>query len=600
MESFLHCIVSNAALAGALALVAVGVQRFWRSPQLAHALWFLVLVKLVTPPVFHVALLEGFALSASRRLAHRSSGDAKNLRPSALSEQSLTQTTSPPKLPPGDGEPIHAAGDSPADSAEMTVMSMSRALPGEFAVSILASRLAAGWRGWLCTVWAGGVVLGVAILWRRLGRFRALLAEAVDADAALVEDVRALARRMGLRSCPAIRILDAHVSPFVCARWRSLMMVLPARLLSELDREQQHAVLVHELAHIRRRDHLMRWFEILVRGVFWWNPLAWWASRRLRQAEEECCDAWVVWALPDVRRSYGKALLWTVEFLAERRVVPVVAGTAFGGSHIKRRIETIMHQKPNRRMSWGALIAVFALGASVLPLAAQQRADDAKTALQESVNEPVPTPSVGAAAEPSQPAPEKRNLEARIEQLERLVLELSQTVKRSTAGSNDSVQINRGAPLVSGKIDAARFMFDARTARAPESDEDRQLRETLVALNKQSWDAAGKRDWTVYEKLLADDYCGLYVNSSGSGRPDKASTIAAVKRRRYFDVNIRDVEARRIGKEIAILTYIYGCKVEEAGQLQIYRDHQATSVWTQKDGRWVLSFSQDFVLPGGE
>jgi hypothetical protein len=405
---------------------------------------------------------------------------------------------------------------------------------------------------------------------------------------------------MGLRSCPAIRILDAHVSPFVCARWRSLMMVLPARLLSELDREQQHAVLVHELAHIRRRDHLMRWFEIFVRGIFWWNPLAWWASRRLRQAEEECCDAWVVWALPDVRRSYGKALLWTVEFLAERRVVPVVAGTAFGGSHIKRRIETIMHQKPNRRMSWGALIAVFALGASVLPLAAQQRADEAKTALRESVNEPVPAPSARTAAEPAQPAPEKRNLEARIEQLERLVLELSQTVKRSTAGSNDSVQINRGAPLVSGKIDAAWFMFDARIPRAPESDEDRQLRETLAALNKQSWDAAGKRDWTVYEKLLADDYCGLYVNSSGSGRPDKASTIAAVKRRRYFDVNIRDVETRRIGKDIAIFTYIYGCKVEEAGQLQIYRDHQATSVWTQKDGRWVLSFSQDFVLPGGE
>jgi hypothetical protein len=251
-------------------------------------------------------------------------------------------------------------------------------------------------------------------------------------------------------------------------------------------------------------------------------------------------------------------------------------------------------------MSWGALIAVFALGASVLPLAAQQRADDAKIALQESVNEPAPTPSVGAAAEPAQPAPEKRNLEARIEQLERLVLELSQTVKRSTAGSNDSVQINRGAPLVSSKIDAAWFMFDARIPRAPESEEDRQLRETLVALNKQSWDAAGKGDWTVYEKLLADDYCGLYVNSSGSGRPDKASTIAAVKRRRYFDVNIRDVEARRIGKDIAIFTYIYDCKVEEAGRRQNYRDHQATEVLTQKDGRWVVSFSQDFVLPGGE
>jgi hypothetical protein len=385
------------------------------------------------------------------------------------------------------------------------------------------------------------------------------------------------------------------------------MMVLPARLLSELDREQRHAVLVHELAHIRRRDHLMRWFEILVRGIFWWNPLAWWASRRLRQAEEECCDAWVVWALPDGQRSYGKALLWTVEFLAERRVVPVVAGTAFGGSHIKRRIETIMHQKPNRRMSWGALIAVFALGASVLPLSAQQPAADAKSALQESLGEPAPTQSVKVAAERLGPQADNRDLEARIEQLERLVLELSQTVKRSTSGSNDSGEVSRGEPADSRKI--SRFIFDARIgaaqglqfrSRAPESDEDRQLRETLVALTRQTWDAAGKGDWTVYEKLLADDYCGLYVNSSGSGRPDKASTIAAVKRRRYFDVNIRDVEVRRIGKDIAILTYVYDCRVEEGRQRQNYRDHQATGVWTQRDGRWVISFSQDFVLPGGE
>ena len=36
-------------------------------------------------------------------------------------------------------------------------------------------------------------------------------------------------------------------------------MLLPARLLSELCREERHAVLVHELAHIRRRDHLTRW-----------------------------------------------------------------------------------------------------------------------------------------------------------------------------------------------------------------------------------------------------------------------------------------------------------------------------------------------------
>ena len=90
------------------------------------------------------------------------------------------------------------------------------------------------------------------------------------------------------------------------------------------------------------------------------------------------------------------------------------------------------------------------------------------------------------------------------------------------------------------------------------------------------------------------------MTSSGSAGEYKATNVAAVKRRRYFDVHIRDEVAKRIGNGTVILTYIFSCKVEEAGRVQTYRDHQATRVWTQKDGSWVLSFSQDFILPGGE
>ena len=70
--------------------------------------------------------------------------------------------------------------------------------------------------------------------------------------------------------------------------------------------------------------------------------------------------------------------------------------------------------------------------------------------------------------------------------------------------------------------------------RTPETEEDRQLKEILIALDKKHWDAAGKGDWAVYEKLLDDDYFGFYVNSSGFARANKATSVAAVKRRRYF------------------------------------------------------------------
>jgi len=609
MDSFLSNIVSNTAFAGALTLVAFGVQRIGRSPQLAHALWLLVLIKLVTPPVFHVALPVRFGLSVSRVADRGSPENMDGSRTSVVAERMLPLITSPPKPARRDGKPILAADLSTGGPAEMTAETMSAAPPGASAVSSLATVRAGRWQVLLCAVWAGGVIVGLAILFRRLGQFHTLLIEAVDGDVTLIHDVRALARRLGMRNCPSIRILDAHVPPLVFAAWRSLIFLIPARLLRGLDREQLHAVLVHELAHIRRCDHLTRWFEIFVRGIFWWHPLAWWASRQLRQAEEECCDAWVVWALPNSRRSYGEALLWTIEFLAERRLFSVVAGTALGGSHVKRRIEMIMNQHLNRRMSWSALIAAIVVSASVLPVAARIGDNEVQGAIQERGNDSVPKPSEEFADGHSQAVPEKRDLEARIEKLERLVQELSKTVKRSAAESNKGGQAKRDVLTDPRPKDAKRVPFGSHwnpghqllaPMRTPETEEDRQLKEIVIALEKKCWDAAGKGDWAVYAKLLDDDFIGFDVTSSGFARSHKATNVAAVKRRRYFDVHIRDEVAKRIGKGIVILTYIYSCKVEEAGHVQTYRDHQATRMWTQRDGNWVLSFSEDFILPGGE
>jgi Domain of unknown function (DUF4440) len=144
------------------------------------------------------------------------------------------------------------------------------------------------------------------------------------------------------------------------------------------------------------------------------------------------------------------------------------------------------------------------------------------------------------------------------------------------------------------------FVFHPSTSRDSENDEEKQLKATLLALENEYWEAAGKGDWKVAEELLADDYFGIYLNSSGIGRADKASSIAAVRRRRYSDGTMRDAHARRISKDTAILTFVYDCKVEESGQGWTYRNHQTTRVWTLRDGRWHLSFSEDFILPGGE
>ncbi len=243
-----------------------------------------------------------------------------------------------------------------------------------------------------------------------------------------------------------------------------------------------------------------------------------------------------MWALPDSRRSYDEALLWTVEFLAERRLFSVVAGTALGGSHVKRRIEMIMNQQLNRRMSWGALIALIVVSASMLPVAARTGDNEVQGAIQERGNDSVPKPSQEFADGHSQAVPEKRDLEARIERLERLVQELSKTVKHSAADSNKQGQIKPDALYDPLWTDAKHVvLFDSQRnpghqflVRTPETEEDRKLKEFVIALEKKCWDAAGKGDWTVYEKLLDDDFIGFDVTSSGFARSHKATNVAAV------------------------------------------------------------------------
>ena len=127
---------------------------------------------------------------------------------------------------------------------------------------------------------------------------------------------------------------------------------------------------------------------------------------------------------------------------------------------------------------------------------------------------------------------------------------------------------------------------------APAPQQADQLTKTLLALDNQLWDAAKSGDWKVYDRLLAKDFVG---HSAVSGRSDKQGTVENVKHRRYTEETIRDVEAREISKDVAILTYVYSCKVSPAagGTVERYQDRRTSLVWAKRDGAWVLVFCQE-------
>src|SRR5262249_2709645 len=178
---------------------------------------------------------------------------------------------------------------------------------------------------------------------------------------------RRLAAQMGLEQCPEVRLLPGPLPPMVWAGIGPARIFFPAKLLGRLDPDACAALLAHELAHVRRRDHWVRWLELVALGLYWWYPLAWFARRQIHVHEEECCDAWVVGELPP--RVYASAILETVDFLADvRPAVPVMA-SGLGRVHaLKRRLTMIMQRTTPKGLSALGWLAVVALGFLLVPL----------------------------------------------------------------------------------------------------------------------------------------------------------------------------------------------------------------------------------------
>jgi beta-lactamase regulating signal transducer with metallopeptidase domain len=347
ITSLLWCVASNTVVAALLAIAVFVLAKFWRSPHLAHALWLLVLIKLITPPIVDLPIGTPF-MATDDASPQKEAITAVDGRTSILAR--ANDRTSTPSQPTRSLSPTF--DDTAGSPHEHTVW----------------SRLLAAWYLWLLAAWVAGAAVFVGTSLRRHSQLRSLLTASQDPDETLVRDAAILARRIGLAACPPLRMTAYHVCPFVNPGLRGPTIVLPSLLIAELNRDQVNSILAHELAHIRRRDHLVRIFEVCVLSVYWWNPVAWWASQQLQQAEEECCDAWVISTLPESRRSYGRTLLHTVEYLTMHAVRGSAPGTPFLGRQLERRVGFVMKRHVGRRMSLVACAIALIVGALTLPV----------------------------------------------------------------------------------------------------------------------------------------------------------------------------------------------------------------------------------------
>ena len=171
------------------------------------------------------------------------------------------------------------------------------------------------------------------------------------APAWLQRQAAVIGRDLGGVRIPELCTTDARVTPMVWWTGGKVRVLIPAFLLADLSREELRGILAHELAHVRRRDHLVRWLEWLVCSAFWWNPVAWWARHQLRIAEESCCDQLALDVGTSCPRTYANALLRVVASASEspgfRPPLPVSAAGGVGRTKVlERRLRMIVSTDP--------------------------------------------------------------------------------------------------------------------------------------------------------------------------------------------------------------------------------------------------------------
>lgn len=107
-------------------------------------------------------------------------------------------------------------------------------------------------------------------------------------DPAFIELADLVSQELGLVSGVKFFISEDIEAPVTCCVLRSKIL-LPGHFKTWSE-ERQRLVLLHEMAHVKRRDCLTQFITQIVCGVYWFNPLVWYVTRYLRELREQACD----------------------------------------------------------------------------------------------------------------------------------------------------------------------------------------------------------------------------------------------------------------------------------------------------------------------
>ncbi len=310
----------QASVLAVLVLLLQGALHGRLNPRWHHALWLLVVARLLLPVLPESALsLFQFAPPPPPVVA------------ATMTEPLFAPVPMPLPVPPtAPAEPLH----SPLHPLSAFTL--------------------------LALVWLAGALGLLLLTWQVNRRFaRHVAAAPAITDPRLLALAENARRELGIHH--RLRIIEsAQVrSPAIMGLFFPTL-ILPVDVRARFTDDELRFIFLHEFAHLKRGDLFLQWLIALLQIVHWFNPVLWHAFRRMRIDREPATDALVLSRAGEAQKeSYGHVLVKLLEHYHTRHALPTLVGILEDKDQFKRRF-TLIARFTRGAYGW-SIFGVFAI-----------------------------------------------------------------------------------------------------------------------------------------------------------------------------------------------------------------------------------------------
>jgi uncharacterized protein (TIGR03435 family) len=248
---------------------------------------------------------------------------------------------------------------SPATSTT-AVATSTFSLPASVRATVSAVQ-PAQFLAWVVIVW----IFGAAVFWVRLAggwvvaaRMRSTLVRPAPPE--WQQALGKLGAQIGV-STPVRLLVSALVQVPTVVGWLRPVVLVPVGALGGLPPEHLEALLLHELAHIRRHDYLVNILQSVAEALLFYHPAVWWVSGHIRAERELCCDDVAVSVSGDAL-TYARALAQLESYRPAHLGARFTATVAANGGSLTDRIARLLGQsRPAVRTGLGPGVLAVAI-----------------------------------------------------------------------------------------------------------------------------------------------------------------------------------------------------------------------------------------------